>query len=281
MPNRTIYVSDDDRELYDRAAEIAGGFSPAVSEALRRYVETHDLADRGFEEVEVTVRTGGTASVKIFRGRRLARVEQFLEGRSVQWTSYATPRENIAVTRTESPDFIGLAQRGRDAVLDRTGFDPVDLLGRAGRTTRQRGRSAPWSAVDDLGGLFAVLDRVAGDGGWSSLAGQFLGQQGQQGQQDPSGRRGFDVPVPLSGGEEDQRGDEETGDGAEDDGATAAPQFPRLPTSCDLEVFASTAELRDAAFRGPDSRGPSALPVSFITATEQALDTPPVEFLDI
>src|SRR6187200_2304177 len=43
VPNRTIYVSDDDQPLYQRAQELAGGnLSGAISTALKRYVESED-----------------------------------------------------------------------------------------------------------------------------------------------------------------------------------------------------------------------------------------------
>lgn len=51
----------------------------------------------------------------------------------------------------------------------------------------------------------------------------------------------------------------------------------RLPGDSGLEVFASVEDLREAAFRD----GSEGLPVAFITATQQALGTPPVEVLDI
>ena len=38
MPNKTIYVSDDDLPLYKKAQELAGNLSSAISIALRKYV---------------------------------------------------------------------------------------------------------------------------------------------------------------------------------------------------------------------------------------------------
>ncbi|MGO1949103.1 MAG: hypothetical protein ACTH1D_05680 [Mycobacteriaceae bacterium] len=270
MPNKTIYISDDDRDLFDRAAEIAGGFSPAVAEALRQYVDSHELAERGYEQVEVTTRINGVESVKVFRGRRLARVEQFLDGRSVQWTSYATPRDNIAVVRTESPDFIGMAHRGADAFRDYTGFNPRTLF----------------SGVDDLGGLFSMVDGLA-KGRRGDLASAFQDFfQGMQSRDTPSrddnGPRGFGPAVPLVPEVWDpQHASDNDGHGAGGPGEEAGNGDParqaRFPGSSELEVFGSTAELREAAFR----EGGTGLPVSFITATEQGLETPPVEVLDI
>ena len=48
VPNRTIYVSDDDQPLYQRAQELAGGnLSGAISTALKRYVEAEDAREIG------------------------------------------------------------------------------------------------------------------------------------------------------------------------------------------------------------------------------------------
>ena len=43
VPNKTIYVSDGDLPLYQRAQELAGGnLSAAISAALRRYVDVEE-----------------------------------------------------------------------------------------------------------------------------------------------------------------------------------------------------------------------------------------------
>jgi EXLDI family protein len=65
VPNRTIYVSDDDQPIYSRAQELAGGnLSAAISGALRRYVEAEDARLAGFEEVVVKVGTGAGRKVR-------------------------------------------------------------------------------------------------------------------------------------------------------------------------------------------------------------------------
>lgn len=286
MGNKTIYISDDDREFVERATEIAGGFSPAVSQAVRDYVAAHDLSERGFEQVEITTRTGGVDSVKIFRGRRLARVEQFHRGRSVQWTSYATPKGNIAVITSESADFIGMMQRGADSVTDHLGGDPRRMIDAVRRRLGEQG--GPWAAVDDFGGLFSVIDGLASSFGFGTQ------RPGQRDSADSAGRadrdgsapRGFGIPVPMmptvddgSDGPDGDGDNRETGSagasGVSDTADTNGTH--RLPGDSGLEVFASVEDLREAAFRD----GSEGLPVAFITATQQALETPPVEVLDI
>jgi EXLDI family protein len=59
MPNKTIYVSDDDAPLYRRAQELAGGnLSAAISTALRRYVEVEEGRREGYDEIVVRVGPG-------------------------------------------------------------------------------------------------------------------------------------------------------------------------------------------------------------------------------
>lgn len=56
MPNKTIYVSDGDLPIYQRAQELAGGnLSAAISSALRRYVDIEEGRHEGFDEITVHV----------------------------------------------------------------------------------------------------------------------------------------------------------------------------------------------------------------------------------
>jgi EXLDI family protein len=71
MPNKTIYVSDADLPVFQRAQELAGGnLSAAISQALRRLVEVEEGLLEGFEEITVRV---GVAPGKLqrFQGAQL------------------------------------------------------------------------------------------------------------------------------------------------------------------------------------------------------------------
>ncbi|MEU4605092.1 EXLDI protein [Kribbella sp. NPDC023972] len=71
MPNKTIYVSDDDLPLYKRAQELAGNLSSAISLALRKYVELEEGRLEGYDEI--TVRVGrGAGRKQRFSGVLLA-----------------------------------------------------------------------------------------------------------------------------------------------------------------------------------------------------------------
>lgn len=59
MPNKTIYVSDDDMPLFRRAQELAGGnLSAAISTAVRRYVDVEEGRQEGYDEIIVRIGPG-------------------------------------------------------------------------------------------------------------------------------------------------------------------------------------------------------------------------------
>jgi len=59
VPNKTIYVSDDDLPLYQRAQVLAGGnLSSAITTALRRFVEAEEGREEGYDEITVRVGLG-------------------------------------------------------------------------------------------------------------------------------------------------------------------------------------------------------------------------------
>jgi EXLDI family protein len=65
MPNKTIYVSDADLPVFQRAQELVGGnLSAAISKALHRLVEVEEGRLEGYEEVTVRV---GVAPGKLQR----------------------------------------------------------------------------------------------------------------------------------------------------------------------------------------------------------------------
>jgi EXLDI family protein len=56
VPNKTIYVSDADLPVFQRAQELVGGnLSAAISKALRRLVDVEEGRLEGFDEITVRV----------------------------------------------------------------------------------------------------------------------------------------------------------------------------------------------------------------------------------
>ncbi|MDO4646598.1 MAG: EXLDI protein [Propionibacteriaceae bacterium] len=97
MPQRTIYVSESAQELFDRAAQEAGGLSRAITAALRDYLAKAELSKEGMETVDLTIDEDGSHRKVRFSGRRLLRLEREVEGRLHIQTVYATKRGQFAL----------------------------------------------------------------------------------------------------------------------------------------------------------------------------------------
>ena len=88
VPNKTIYVADDDLPLFQRAQELSGGnLSATITRALRRLVEFEEGKLEGFEEI--TVRVGpGAGRRQRFMGVLLAQLERSTKDRVEQFHVY-------------------------------------------------------------------------------------------------------------------------------------------------------------------------------------------------
>lgn len=95
MPNKTIYVADDDLPLLLRAQELTGSnLSAAIVTALRRLVEVEEAKRAGFDEI----------TVKVGVGRSL--VKRFLGVALGEWTSSsAEGEETYSLFRTSKGRF--------------------------------------------------------------------------------------------------------------------------------------------------------------------------------
>lgn len=110
MPNKTIYVADADLPLFERAASIAGGLSPAVTAAIKLYVrregKTHMPAT---QIIELDVTENGLTRRQRFRGRTLISITQRHDLRVVRYSVYVTAKEQFAVYRRDEPDWSRMA----------------------------------------------------------------------------------------------------------------------------------------------------------------------------
>ncbi|GAB3407319.1 EXLDI protein [Flindersiella endophytica] len=123
MPNKTIYVADNDLELYNRAQELAGGnLSQAISQALRRYVEVREATVEGLKEITVKVGRGTLRKQKRFVGTEIAR-----------WRHKAGEDlfETYKVYRTQKEKFA------------------VEILRSASMKTVMKGAAMDWATHDD------------------------------------------------------------------------------------------------------------------------------------
>ena len=97
MPNRTIYVSEGDQELFKRAQELAGdNLSAAITNALKRYVDVEDARQAGFEEVVVKVGLGAGRKVR-FSGVLLGEWMDSAGERFEHWRVYRGPTGKFAI----------------------------------------------------------------------------------------------------------------------------------------------------------------------------------------
>jgi EXLDI family protein len=103
VPNKTIYVSDGDLPIYQRAQELAGdNLSAAISAALRRYVDVEEGRREGFDEIIVRVGPG--------KGRKVRFVGVLLG----EWYSSQGRVETFRVYRGRTGKFVLHIERSAD-----------------------------------------------------------------------------------------------------------------------------------------------------------------------
>ena len=115
MPNKTIYVSDADLPVFQRAQELAGGnLSAAISQALRRLVEVEEGRLEGLEEITVRV---GVAPGKLqrFQGVLLADWNRSTGYGMERYRVYRTRTGRFAVHTAHPKGFVHTA--GKDGQL--------------------------------------------------------------------------------------------------------------------------------------------------------------------
>jgi EXLDI family protein len=108
MPNKTIYVSDDDLPLFERAQELSGAnLSSAIVRALKRFIELEEAKQHGLDEITVQVGTGGVRQQKRFLGTRLARwFQKRSKGKGVEILNvYRTAKQRFALHTRTLPDW--------------------------------------------------------------------------------------------------------------------------------------------------------------------------------
>ena len=146
MPNKTIYVSDGDLPVYQRAQELAGGnLSAAIAAALRRYVDVEEGRREGFDEITVRVGPG--------KGRKV-RFTGVLLG---EWVNTNSNRvEAFRVYRGRTGKFVLHIERSADyAMVDAAG-KPAGWRGYLGIGSISYGNSPGESTLD----VFATVDEL-------------------------------------------------------------------------------------------------------------------------
>src|SRR3954462_7998413 len=115
MPNKTIYVSDADLPVFQRAQELVGGnLSAAISRALHRLVEVEEGRLEGFEEITVGVGVGAK-KLQRFQGVLLAEWNRSTGGGEQHYRVYRTRTGRFAVHATHPKQWVHVA--GKDGQL--------------------------------------------------------------------------------------------------------------------------------------------------------------------
>jgi EXLDI family protein len=100
MPNKTIYVSEKDENLFEQAKEIAGeALSSVISRALREFIARNTEKEKGMKEIAVKVGKENAQLEKRFIGYPLGKWSGFSDD-EVWWLEaqiYKTQKGNVAI----------------------------------------------------------------------------------------------------------------------------------------------------------------------------------------
>ncbi|WP_336086291.1 EXLDI protein [Nocardia sp. SSK8] len=97
MPNKTIYVADDDLPLFQRAQELVGGnLSSTVVTALRKLIHLEEGREAGFEEIVLQVGRDGVRQVR-FQGSLLGEWQEMSDKQVRQLAVYRSRKGKIVL----------------------------------------------------------------------------------------------------------------------------------------------------------------------------------------
>ena len=156
MPNKTIYVSDGDLSLFQRAQDIAGGnLSAAISSALRRYVDVEKGREEGYDEISVRV------GLKSGKSGRKVRFSGILVG---EWFNPSASRAEVyRVYRGRTGKYVIHIERQPDWwVLDAEG-KPAGKWSWLGLGNYTYGSIPGESTIEVVDSLEALKDKLPPD----------------------------------------------------------------------------------------------------------------------
>ena len=152
VPNKTIYVSDGDLPVYQRAQELAGGnLSAAIASALRRYVDIEEGRRDGFNEIIVKVGVGG---------RRKVRFSGLLLGEWANSSSSSSVWEVIRVYRSRTGKFVVHTDRTAEFTMVDGDGKPAGWRGYLGIGNVSYGSRPAESTVEVVESLEALREKV-------------------------------------------------------------------------------------------------------------------------
>jgi len=150
VPNKTIYVSDGDLLLYQRAQELAGGnLSAAIANALRRYVDLEEGLHGGYDDVVVRVGLGSGRKVR-FVG---VLVGEWIDNRQ-------KAAERVRVWRGRTGKYVLHVERSADYWMVDADGKPAGWRGHLGIGDVRYGASPKESTLEVFDDLDALRDKV-------------------------------------------------------------------------------------------------------------------------
>jgi EXLDI family protein len=115
VPNKTIYVSEGDLSIYQRAQDLAGGnLSAAIAAALRRYIDVEEGRQEGYDEVIVRVGLKPGRKVR-FTGVLLGEWVDSTNSRIDTYRVYRGRRGRFVLHLDRSPEFSVVDAEGKPA----------------------------------------------------------------------------------------------------------------------------------------------------------------------
>ncbi len=149
VPNKTIYVSDGDLPIYQRAQELAGNnLSAAIAAALRRYVDVEEGRRQGFDEITVRVGPG--------KGRKVRFVGLLLG----EWYSSQGRVETYRVYRGRTGKFVLHVERGADWTMVDAEGKPAGWRGYLGLGNVSYGSTPPESTLEVIESLDELRTKI-------------------------------------------------------------------------------------------------------------------------
>jgi EXLDI family protein len=150
VPNKTIYVSEGDLPLFQRAQELAGdNLSAAISAALRRYVDIGEGRREGFDEIVVRVGPG--------RGRKV-RFTGVLLG---EWVNSSNSRvETFRVYRGRTGKYVVHIERSPGYTMVDAEGKPAGWRGYLGLGDVSYGTTPGESTLEVVGTLEELRTRI-------------------------------------------------------------------------------------------------------------------------
>jgi EXLDI family protein len=131
MPNKTIYVSQDDQTVYDRAQQLAGdNLSSVLVRALKEFITRSEAQAKGLKEIVVQVGTKGLQQEKRFNGRLLIKWQGAGDEKNEWFTArvFKTAKNQWAVEITKQPNMDILRQRDFWRTADYFDYTPDTKL---------------------------------------------------------------------------------------------------------------------------------------------------------